>query len=578
MEKRKLIPLSFMMLCSLCFSTACKTTETSTKNVLAVIGDKQITAENIYNLNLYNETTAEYIYGVLEEALIKSAVPATSSMRSRVETEVKKWKTTIKDNAKLNGTDYKEDLQAALEEQGVQSVEELIELQVYALQMEYAQKQFDEAKKADYHKAYIDSNYLYHVSDILLSTSGSSDSADLYGLTITSSEAESIYKAFTELVDGEKYYNIAEKYSGGDTAKNGGNLGVVSLNDTDITNELRYALIGYSSIIENKYNEFNLPTNGYSQNLINLYAAGMEAIPYSYIKGLNEVHSTSGTTETKNFETNTNFYYSGGNNYLSSTGRSYYRNIVFNVLLNTKTPRFITVSEEELKEGVNATKMEVRMPDETSQQYSTTKTEQYVLTNEYGNPYVVFKDSKGVHILSVQKTPFASDLYEYYSVDPSTEDSVISYSEFGKDAEERAAELEGWAENYITRNFGGNTGDSRLKSFEIFKYLLGLENNGGFKIVDEQVEAMINQYMNATIASAELQISTSYKENYDTYSNVIWFRNQEYIVQEIPLLSCLTKATDGNYGCTYKFGSGFLHHAPTSSNQPENEPESGGEE
>ena len=366
------------------------------------------------------------------------------------------------------------------------------------------------------------------------------------------------------MVEGENHYTVAEEYSKGTTASNGGDLGIVSLNDKDITNELRYALIGYSSMIQGKYNEFDLPTNIYSEALNDLYNGGLEAIPYSYIKGLNEVHSNNGDSETKNYETNTNFYYAGGNHYLTSTGRSYYRNIIFNVLLNTKTPRFITLSDEELKPGVHTTKMQVRMPNVDKQGYSLETVEQNVLTNELGNPYVIFKDEKGLHVISVNKTPFDEDLYEYYSVDPSPEDGYVAYSEFGNNMDDRLAEVEEFSQNYITRNFAGNEGNEKLFSFEIFKFLLNKEDNGSFKIVNTDVEKMIYQYMDSTSASVDTSKDTTYKGYYDVYSNIVWFKNQAYIVQEVPLLSCLTKASDGNYGCTYKFGKGFLNHAPSS--------------
>ena len=84
--------------------------------------------------------------------------------------------------------------------------------------------------------------------------------------------------------------------------------------------------------------------------------------------------------------------------------------------------------------------MNVRMPKEDDQGYTTEKVEQNVLTNEEGNPYVVFKDSSGVHIVSISKTPFDSDIYDYYSDKPSEEDQVVAYAEYGN-REERLEEV-----------------------------------------------------------------------------------------------------------------------------------------
>lgn len=561
MEKRKLIPLSMMLLCSLCFATACNTTS-STTNVIATVNNQKITAEDLYNGTLYNETTAAYVYEVLEKALIQSAVPETNSMRTKVENEVEKWQNELKANANLNGTNYKEDLQTALEEEKVNSVEELINKKIYALQVEYAKEKFLNATKETYTKAFIDENYLYHVGDIVLSISSTSTNTDLYNLTISSTEAKAIYNAFTELVEGEKYYNVASQYSKGDTASSGGDLGIVTLNDSDITNELRYALIGYSSIVEGKYNNFNLPADGvYTAALKEFYNAGAQTIPYSYIKDLNKLQD--GSTETKHYESSTSFYYSNGGNSVSSSSKVYYRNIVFNNLLNTKTPKFITVTSEDVEAGANAIEMDVLTPNVDSAGYSTTKSKQYVLTNEYGNPYVVFKDSNGLHIMTINKTPFEDGLYSYYSSDINSDDNYVGYGEFGSDIEGRIAELDSIAEKYITKDYGGNTADERLLSFEMFKYYLAQSNNGNFKIVNENVKNMINQYMNSVVELSNLKMEAQYTGYYDTYSNLVWFRNQSVIVKEVPLLSCLTKASDGNYACVYKYGEGFLKHDPS---------------
>ena len=553
MEKRKLIPLS-MLLCSLCFSTACSQSSTDT-NVIATINGKEITAENIYNNSLYNEKTASYVYEVLEKALVQSTIPVTNSMRTKVENEVHKWKNGIKENATLNSTNYEEDLAVALEEEGVSSEEELVEKKIYALQKEYAKTKFLNAKGDDYKKAYIDANYLYHISDIVLSISSSSTNTDLYNLTISSTEAKAIYDAFSELVGNEKYYNIASRYSSGATASSGGDLGIVTLNDTDISNELRYALIGYSSIVENKYSEFNLPTNDYSLALTNFYNKGMETIPYSYIKSLNDVYAVEDGVEKKNYESTKNYYYEDGGDEVSSSSKVYFRNILFNSLLNTKTPKFITVTAEDVEAGAHAIKMSVLTPNVDTQGYSDTTSEEYVLVNDDNNPYIVFKDAKGVHITSINKTPFDEDLYDYYSNEKGASGDPVRYIEFGSDMESRLDEVNSLSEKYLTRNYGGNTANEKLLSFEIFKYYL-TQPNGNFKI-EENVEKMINQYMNSAITLADTNVTEAFEGYYDTYSNLIWFRNQDYIVREVPILSCLTETNNGKYGCTYVYGEGF---------------------
>lgn len=568
MEKRKLLPLSLTLLCSLCLATACGKPSDNVTNVIATVDGKNITAENIYNTALYDEATAEYVYGVLEKALIQSSIKASNSMITKVDNEVEKWRKEIEENAALNGTDYEEDLQTALQEEEVGSIDELKQKKIYALQYEYAKQKFLDAKSEEYSNLYINSNYLYHIGDIAISISSSSTNTDLYNLTISASEAKEIYGAFTELVTGENYYTVAERYSSSDTAKDGGEVGIVTLNDSDITNELRYALIGYSSIIEGKYNEFDFPVNDYTKTLTDLYNGGIQSIPYSYIKTLDDVYSTKDGVDTKYMDANNSFYYSSGGNSVSSSSKVYYRNILFNNLLNTKTPKFITVTEEDVLAGANAIKMSnVLMPNVDSAGYSSEKTEQYVLTNDLGNPYVVFKDSQGLHILTINKTPFESDVQEYYSSSPSSEDNIIAYAEFGKYMDARLEEVKSFSEKYITRKYGENTGEDKLLSFAMFKYYLEYSGNGNFEITDDNVKKMINQYMTSVNALADTKAGSDYKGYYETYSNLVWFRNQDYIVKEVPLLACLNKESDGNYGCIYKYGEGFKKHTPSTGSE-----------
>lgn len=573
MEKRKLLPLSMTLLCSLCFTTACSAPSTTTTNVIATVNGKKITADNIYENVLYNDSTASYIYGILEKALIQSAIPETSSMRTKVENDVEKWRKTIEENAALNSTEYEEDLKTALEEEGVSSIDELIELKIYNSQKEYAKEKYLDYKGAQNHKAFIDSNYLYHIGDINLSISSTSTNTDLYNLTISSTEAKNIYDAFTELVTGEKYYNVASKYSKGTTASSGGDLGIVTLNDTDITNELRYALIGYSSMYQDKYKDLNLPTNEYTMALNDLYKAGIQTIPYSYIKRLNDSYSKTDTSDTKFYETSNSFYYSGGGNSVSSSSKVYFRNIVFNSLLNTRVPKFITVTQEDIDNGARAIPLQVLTPNVTTHGYAPGTSEQYVLVNEENNPYVVFKDSAGLHIITIHATPFDEKIYDYYDSEPDNNDGYISYAEYGSNIDQRLEEVKSLSEKYITKAYGSNSGDESLLSFEIFKYYL-TQPNGNFKITDDKVKKMLEQYMNSKIAQSESNLVSSYEGYYDTYSNLIWFvygnpedKNGDKITvvtKEVPLLSCLDKGSDGNYMCTYKYGEGFIAHVPTS--------------
>ena len=557
MLKRKLIPLSTLLLCSLCLG-ACSCNKPSDTNVIAIVNGKKITAEQVYNYSLYDTSVAKHIYELLEKALIESSIPVTDAMKAVVENEVNAFVNKIKADAQLNETDYKEDLTKALQEAGVESLEELKAQKLYERQKEAAKTMFLEAKSASYITEYVNSNELYHIGDINLSVSGSSSSAtDLYALTISSSEAENIHDAILELVEGEQYYNVAMAYSKGDTKTNGGEVGIVTLDNSEITNELRYALIGYSSIIEGKYDELKtklgLKTNNYTTTLESFYSDGLESIPLSYILGLEGNYEK---TEC----------YSDEEDSVYTNSKVYYRNILFNALLNTRTPKFITLTAEEVaKYGaqdrvISATELglDVLVPNEIKGGYQTAPVgeEQYVLVNEENKPYVVYRDNNGLHIMTIHMTPFTTGYEKYFSSDVNENDNDLIYAEQGDDSEARIEEIESFAKKFITKS----ADNENLVDYAIFEYYMGQSTkNGNFKILNKDIENMINQYINASKELAELKAQINMDTYYDAYTNTLWYK-KNVVAKEIPLLSCLQEDKKGNNKCTYKYGQGFSYY------------------
>ena len=76
---------------------------------------------------------------------------------------------------------------------------------------------------------------------------------------------------------------------------------------------------------------------------------------------------------------------------------------------------------------------------------------------------------------------------------------------------------------------------------------------------------MIERYMKSVSVSVDENRKAKFGEYYQTYSNLVWHSNQAYIIKERPLLACLVKGDDNNYGCIYVAGEGFKHHAPAAS-------------
>jgi parvulin-like peptidyl-prolyl isomerase len=251
--------LSFIMLfvVTFCFASGCKNDNDTDESVLVADGKEVVASINGVNYTadeLYGDmisSNADYLYEELEDLLIKTVVPVTDSMRNRINNEIEKWKKDIREDATNSGTSYKEALKNALAEEGVSSEEELAEKKIFALQEEIITNQYWKDNKDKYYEGYLTNNYVYHVSQILVSIS-TNGNKDYFDVQPSESVAGKLYEVTNALLEGESFYQIAQRYSDDTNTKDkGGDMGIVTLNDTSISDEVKYALASYSVYFEN---------------------------------------------------------------------------------------------------------------------------------------------------------------------------------------------------------------------------------------------------------------------------------------------------------------------------------------
>ena len=287
--KRRLLSFIMLFAVSFCFINGCKNKEDEKqsilvvdgKEVIATINGKNYTADEVYSDLINSDSSAEYLYEELEDLLIKTAVPVTSSMRNRIVNEVEKWKKDVKENAAISGTSYKDALKSALDEEGVKSEDELIDKKIFKLQKEIITNQYWENSKDSYYKGYINNNYVYHISQILVSVS-TNGNKDYFSVELTEPVAKKLYDVTNALLNGENFYQVAERYSDDTASKDkGGDMGLVTLNDSSLSSEIKYALASYSAYLENA--QISHP-NYFDE----IYGDGIEVIPQEYVEMLGE--------------------------------------------------------------------------------------------------------------------------------------------------------------------------------------------------------------------------------------------------------------------------------------------------
>jgi len=545
--------LSFIMLfvVTFCFASGCKNDNDNDQTVLVTEDGKEVvasingvkyTADQLYEDLVSTSTNAEYLYKQLETLLIKTAIPVTDSMKNRVNNEVEKWKKDVKENATINGTSYKEALNSALEEEGVGSESELVEKKIFKLQEEIITKQYWENAKEGYYNGYISNNYVYHISQILVSVS-TNGNKDYFAAELTEAPAKKLYDVTSALLNGENFYQVAERYSDDATSKeNGGDMGLVTLNDTSLSDEIKYALASYSIYFENA--SLNHP-----EYFDEVYEDGIEVIPQDYVNLLGEKYNEKSDVYHITKLTDTINLYS----------RAQARNILFNNLYNSRTIRLLqsNTDTKNVKEINNA-----KMPLIDEVGFEAAVSTENVVVNEENKPILVVRSNSGVHFISIIKTPFAGqdELTKYYSKEIDETDGYRTYVEKAinsSDKEARLAELDSFANDYAIMKINDNSdfeGNQEFIRYDMFKSYLGKTYNGvKFEIINKNIETIVLNYIDSQKENTSRKIKNVFNEGFDRLSNSEEeFSNSINVTKHIPILKCLD-----NKGCTYTHEEGF---------------------
>lgn len=550
---RKLLSFVMLFAVTFCFIGGCKDKDDEEqavlvkdgKEVIATINGVSYTADDVYNDFLDSNTSAEYLYEELEDLLIKTVVPVTESMRNRITNEVEKWKKDIKENATINGTSYKDALASALKEENVSSEDELIEKKIFELQEEILTNQYWNANKENYYNSYLNNRYVYHISQILVSFS-TNGNYDYFNVDASSSKTKQLYDVVNLLLNGESFYNVALKYSDDSNSKNnGGDLGIVSLYDTTISDEVKYALASYSVYFENA----NI---SYPEYLNTTYGNGIEAIPQEYVELLVKEDENG----KKLYEDGSTYYISSSSSWLKSSDRVLGRKVIFNNLFNSRTFRFIQSSET--SESVESFD-NIRMPKEDSYGFDE-KSTQNILVNDQGLPILVVRSDAGIHFISINKSAFVGEeeLQKYYSKEVNETDDYITYLEKSineSDKTSRLEVLESFANDYATLAISNNSdfkGNENFIRYDMFNSYLGKTYNGvTFNITNEKIKNIINQYITSKKGYVQERINNLFSENYETYANLAEYSDNPLITKQIPILKCLEKE------CVYTYTNGF---------------------
>ena len=364
-KRNKILALSSsaLMLLSL---VSCDVTATPKDNVLIEFDDGKITvtADEVFNKYLETREGVEAVYEQINDAVARYTMYTDSSNASKkdeliseAEAEVDDVKAEAENNAKTNKTNYDDELETLLKNNGAEDLEELQVIFENKKFRSYLTDKFyddfleelkeggqipDSNIKVD---SYINDVLPYHVKHILVKVSAGE--ANYTTSTISETEAVELSQAIntlgyvTDTSFGIKANDISDDTG---SAADYGDLGIMSIN-TSYVNEFKLGIYAYDTLFNNDVNKSDATTLDKVNNFLLNDDTDTDSYK-AYLKnhGLNFIPSGVANLLYENRD----FTLDANNEKVNDGKEQYYpRNIIWNEYLNKHEVSFIEYATAE---------------------------------------------------------------------------------------------------------------------------------------------------------------------------------------------------------------------------------------
>lgn len=237
---------------------------TKSDKVVVTIDGTEYTTEDLFGqLATSNATGVAAYYNAISEVIVRNATRSyaeSTELKKAVDASVDQLKEEAHNNADANGTSYKKEWNAILENKGVESEKELIEQLTYNELQSHLQDEYYDLNSDELLEDYLNEMLPYHVRHILVKVSASAGT--LARGTITQSEAlklASVVRRMANLNEdgtvkkttetfGEVAFQASEDTG---SASLYGNLDVMTTS-TSFVNEFKLGIYAYESLFAHK--------------------------------------------------------------------------------------------------------------------------------------------------------------------------------------------------------------------------------------------------------------------------------------------------------------------------------------
>jgi len=460
-----------------------KSKEFEGQEVIAMVGNTPILADDIADQLLYNAEGAELIYSELTKLVTKLAYPAKDDIKTSAEVQLSQWKDEVKTTASTNGTTYDDELKTKLAEEGVDSLNELEKKFQYDLQRKKLEDQYWTENKASYYENYAKTALPYHVSHFLLSIG--EPGANYFSETLTQSEAKKLSYLLDDLADpNQSFASIAGDSVNGSadtgSAKVGGDLGIMDIY-TSFVSEFKYSVYMADYYLHQYEEGFFEATPAIYQEIVktlkdsDFYANGANYIPYSVAKTFKD--NIDGVDDSSNSQVKD-----------KTSTRFTAANIIFQNYFNNPGLNFIEYDTLPvgLTKGVDYVEVKVGPGAGEVKNVLAKDGKVVIVTRSSG-----LDSSSGLHFILVEKSPLESDAVKYYSENDNDDEYTSFIEYYGKDQKkDKESTLKTNVKTAIEYGSSSTTDYLNMDLFQ--KYYL--EKESTITIADK-VKTLLNNYL-----------------------------------------------------------------------------------
>ena len=423
--------ISLTLLLSLLASTGCsqsaKAKEDKDGNdVMYTYKDTDVTANDVYADLLDSTAGSKAIFDTVYKKVIQSTMELdenkarNTEIQKEVDEEMVTWLQDAKNQASDNGVSRDTMIDALLEEEGVESTDELEEKKIYAKQKEYAEEIYFDNNRDELVKEYVKEYRPVHVKGILVKVADTNYTH--FARSISEDETKKLARTLEELMKGREFNVLASNtyYSDHSSAQieAGGDLGIMDAT-TSFNNEYKLGI--YSYFAYKNSTKTNIVRDTVADDLLGNEVDKSDntkkLFDEFYGKGFNvitkdQVANLKGSAELKK--------YYNGELINSNTRDGEYkslnlpRNVIYNNFFNGHKVSFLAADDN----ITNKTTVTCA---------NTTDGNATVVANRYGYPILVLTDENGVQFISIEMDSFGThedDAVTYFGSTTSTDGKI----------------------------------------------------------------------------------------------------------------------------------------------------------